>query len=169
MVFGMHIRRVRKKMIGQLSVHVFNSGEEVPMPSKLIEFFNKQPRLGGLSTASKDGKPNIAYFLSPHMIDEKTVVMALGNNKTFSNLMENPYAAFMIFEPGMALSDWKGLRIYLKMKSYQISGEQLDMMRERVGQMAGAEPAKMVHAAVTFEVQEIRPLVDFGQGWSQAI
>ena len=139
------------------------------MPSKLIEFFNKQPRLGGLSTASKDGKPNIAYFLSPHMIDEKTVVMALGNNKTFSNLMENPYAAFMIFEPGMALSDWKGLRIYLKMKSYQISGEQLEMMRERVGQMPGAEPAKMVHAAVTFEVQEIRPLVDFGQGWSQAI
>ena len=169
MAFRMHIPRGRKKMIGQLSVHVFNSGEEVPMPSKLIEFFNKQPRLGGLSTASKDGKPNIAYFLSPHMIDEKTVVMALGNNKTFSNLMENPYAAFMIFEPGMALSDWKGLRIYLKMKSYQISGEQLEMMRERVGQMAGAEPAKMVHAAVTFEVHEIRPLVDFGQGWSQAI
>jgi len=169
MAFRMHIPRGRKKMIGQLSVHVFNSGEEVPMPSKLIEFFNKQPRLGGLSTASKDGKPNIAYFLSPNMIDEKTVVMALGNNKTFSNLTENPYAAFMIFEPGMALSDWKGLRIYLKMKSYQISGEQLEMMRERVGQMAGAEPAKMVHAAVTFEVQEIRPLVDFGQGWSQAI
>jgi hypothetical protein len=103
------------------------------------------------------------------MIDEKTVVMALGNNKTFSNLMENPYAAFMIFEPGMALSDWKGLRIYLKMKGYQTSGEQFETMRERVGQMAGAEPAKMVHAAVTFEVQEIRPLVDFGQGWSQAI
>jgi hypothetical protein len=169
MAFGMHIPSGRKKMIGQLSIHAFNSGEEVPMPSKLIEFFNKQPRLGGLSTASRDGKPNIAYFLSPHMIDEKTVVMALGNNKTFSNLMENPYAAFMIFEPGMALSDWKGLRIYLKMKGYQTSGEQFETMRERVGQMAGAEPAKMVHAAVTFEVQEIRPLVDFGQGWSQAI
>jgi predicted pyridoxine 5'-phosphate oxidase superfamily flavin-nucleotide-binding protein len=139
------------------------------MSSHLTEFFNKQPRLGGLSTASKDGKPNIAYFLSPHMIDEKTVVMALGNNKTFANLLENPYAAFMIFEPGMVLSDWKGLRVYLKMKEYQTSGEKLEMMREQVGQMAGAEPAKMVHAAVTFEVQEVRPLVDFGQGWSQAI
>lgn len=139
------------------------------MSSKLIEFFNKQPRLGGLSTASKDGKPNIAYFLSPHMIDEKTVVMALGNNKTFANLQENPYAAFMIFEPGMALSDWKGLRIYMKMKEYQTSGEKVKMMREMVGQMAGEEPATMVHAAVTFEVQEIRPLVDFGQGWAQAI
>ncbi len=139
------------------------------MPSKLIEFFNKQPRLGGLSTASRDGKPNIAYFLSPHMIDEKTVVMALGNNRTFANLLENPYAAFMIFESGMALSDWKGLRIYLKMKEYQTSGEKFETMRAQVGQTAGEEPAKMVHAAVTFEVQEIRPLVDFGQGWKQAI
>jgi hypothetical protein len=141
----------------------------VCMSTKLIEFFNKQPRLGGLSTASKDGKPNIGYFLSPQMIDEKTVVMALGNNRTFANLRENPYAAFMIFEPGMVLSDWKGLRIYLKMKEFQTSGEKLEMMRSRVGQMAGEEPAKMVHAAVTFEVQEVRPLVDFGQGWAQAI
>ena len=139
------------------------------MSSKLIEFFNKQPRLGGLSTASKDGRPNIAYFLSPHMIDEKTVVMALGNNRTFANLLENPYAAFMILEPSKALSDWKGLRIYFKMKEYHTSGEKLDMMRAQVGQMAGEEPAKRVHAAVTFEVQEVRPLVDFGQGWKQAI
>jgi len=139
------------------------------MSSKLVEFFNKQPRLGGLSTASKDGKPNIAYFLSPHMIDEKTVIMSLGNNRTFANLLENPYAAFMIFEPGMALSDWKGLRIYLKMKEYQTSGKMLEMMRAQVGQMAGAEAAKGVHAAVTFEVQEVRPLVDFGQGWAEAI
>jgi hypothetical protein len=143
--------------------------KEVYMSSKLVEFFNKQPRLGGLSTASKDGKPNIAYFLSPHMIDEKTVVMALGNNRTFANLLENPYAAFMIFEPGMALSDWRGLRIYLKMKEYQTSGKKLEMMRAQVGQMAGEEAAKGVHAAVTFEVQEVRPLVDFGQGWAQAI
>jgi len=139
------------------------------MSAKLIEYFNKQPRLGGLSTASKDGKVNIAYFLSPRMIDEKTVVMALGNNRSFANLLQNPYAAFMIFEPGMALSDWKGIRIYLKMKEYQTSGEKVEMMRTQVAQMAGEEPAKMVHAAVTFEVQEIRPLVDFGQGWAQSI
>src|SRR5512136_565086 len=101
--------------------------KEVYMYSKLIEFFKKQPRLGGLSIDSKDGKPDIGYFFSPHMIDEKTVVMALGNNKTFANLLENPYAAFMIFEPGRALSDWKGLRIYLKMKEFHTSGEKLEM------------------------------------------
>ncbi len=139
------------------------------MSAKLIEYFNKQPRLGGLSTAGKDGRVNIAYFLSPRMIDEKTVVMAIGNNRTFANLLQNPYAAFMIFEPGMAISDWKGVRIYLKMKEYQTSGEKVEMMRAQVAQLAGEEPAKMVHAAVTFEVQEIRPLVDFGQGWAQSI
>ncbi len=139
------------------------------MSAKLIEYFNKQPRLGGLSTAGKDGKVNIAYFLSPRMIDEKTVVMAIGNNRTFANLLQNPYAAFMIFEPGMTISDWKGVRIYLKMKEYQTSGEKVEMMRAQVAQLAGEEPAKMVHAAVTFEVQEIRPLVDFGQGWAQSI
>jgi hypothetical protein len=29
--------------------------------------------------------------------------------------------------------------------------------------------AKMIHAAVTYEVQEIRPLADFGQGWEKSI
>ncbi len=32
------------------------------MSSKLMEYFNKQPRLGTLSTASRDGKVNSAYF-----------------------------------------------------------------------------------------------------------
>jgi hypothetical protein len=43
------------------------------MPAKLMEYFNKSPRIGTLSTSSKDGKVNVACFGSPHMIDEKTV------------------------------------------------------------------------------------------------
>jgi len=43
------------------------------------------------------------------------------------------------------------------------------MMRAQVGQMAGEEPAKMVHAAVTFEVLEVRPLLTLGKAWAQAI
>jgi len=27
----------------------------------------------------------------------------------------------------------------------------------------------MIHSAVAFEVQEIRPLADFGQGWEKSI
>jgi hypothetical protein len=33
----------------------------------------------------------------------------------------------------------------------------------------GPDAAKMVHAAVTFEVTEVRPLVDMGQGWEKSI
>jgi hypothetical protein len=43
------------------------------MSSKLMDYFNKQPRLGTLSTSSKDGKVNSAYFGSPYMVDEKTI------------------------------------------------------------------------------------------------
>jgi len=43
------------------------------MSAKLMEYFNKQPRLGSLSTSSKDGKVDAAIFGSPHMVDEKTV------------------------------------------------------------------------------------------------
>jgi hypothetical protein len=52
------------------------------MSSKLMDYFNKQPRLGTLSTSSKDGKVNSAYFGSPYMVDEKTIIMGLTKNRT---------------------------------------------------------------------------------------
>ena len=43
------------------------------MSEELVEYFNKQPRLGTLSTADKAGNVNSAYFGSPRMVDEKTL------------------------------------------------------------------------------------------------
>jgi len=37
------------------------------MSKKLMKYFNKQPRLGCMSTSGKDGKVNVACFGSPHM------------------------------------------------------------------------------------------------------
>ena len=70
------------------------------MPSKLMRYFNRRPRLGTLSTANKHGIVNTAVFGSPRMIDEKTVVIGLGKNRTLDNLQETPNAVFMIMEPG---------------------------------------------------------------------
>ena len=42
------------------------------MSKELMEYFNKQPRLGCMSTSGKDGKVNVACFGSPRMVDEKT-------------------------------------------------------------------------------------------------
>ena len=130
-----------------------------------MEYFNKQPRLGTLSTANKDGNVNVAYFGSPRMVDDKTVFMGLGNNRTFANLQDKPNAVYMIMEPGESLPEWKGVRVYLAMTDCDTSGEKLDQIRAAIGEKA----AKMIHAAVTFEVKEIRPLADFGQGWEASI
>ena len=139
------------------------------MSERLIEYFNKQPRLGTLSTSDKTGKVNSAYFGSPRMVDEKTVFMGLGNNRTFANLQDNPHAMFMVMEPGKTIVDWKGVRIYVKMSDCQTAGEKLDEMRATIAKHAGEGAGKMIHAAVTFEIQEIRPLADFGQGWEKSI
>jgi len=134
-----------------------------------MDYFNKQPRLGTLSTSGKDGKVNVAYFGSPRMVDEKTVVMGIGKNRTFANLQGNPHAVFMIMEPGKAITEWKGVRVYLRMKDCETSGETLDQIKAQIAQRAGEAAARIIYAAVTFEVDEIRPFADFGQGWEKSI
>jgi hypothetical protein len=139
------------------------------MSEKLMEYFNKQPRLGTLSTADKDGKVNVAYFGSPRMVDPKTVYMGLGNNRTLANLKENPMAAFMVMEPGKTLPEWKGVRLYVRATEIATSGTKLEQIRSIIAEKAGENAAKIIQAAVTFEVMEVRPLADFGQGWENSI
>ena len=139
------------------------------MDGRLIDYFNKQPRLATFSTADKHGKVNSAIFGSPRMINEKTVIVTLRNNRTFANLRENPYAVFAIMEPGKTSPDWKGIRVYLKMIDFQTAGENLETARTHVAQRLVETTAKLVHALVTFEVYDVRPLNDSGQGWEAAI
>lgn len=139
------------------------------MSEKLINYFNKMPRLGTLSTASKEGKVDVAYFGSARMIDERNVFMGCGKNRTFTNLQENPCAVFAIMEPGKSAPEWKGVRVYLKMTECQTSGQKLDVLKKQIAEKAGEAAAKMMHAAITFEVQELRPFADFGQRWEKAI
>ena len=140
------------------------------MSKKLMEYFNKQPRLGTLSTADKNGKVDSAYFGSPRMVDEKTILMGTGNNRTYANLRENPHAVFLIMEPGKTVPEWKGVRIYVEMKEHETSGQKLDQIRAAIAEKIGVEAAKkMIHAALTFEVTDVRPLADFGQSWEKSI
>lgn len=139
------------------------------MPSNLIDYFNKSPRLGVLSTSSTDGRVNTAVFGSPQMTDEKTVIAATADNRTFANLRENPYAMYTIMETGESITEWKGIRVYMKLKEYATSGELLDMIRSEAAKFVGEEGAKMIYACLTFEIYEVRPLVDLGQGWEKSI
>jgi hypothetical protein len=76
------------------------------------------------------------------MVDEKTVVMALRKNRTFDNLRENPNAVFMIMEPAKTSVEWKGVRVYLKMKEYQTSGEKLEKAIAQTAKAVGKKPPK---------------------------
>ena len=139
------------------------------MSEKLMEYFNKMPRLGTLSTANKAGKVDAAYFGSARMIDGKTIFMGCRKNRTFANLQEKPNAVFMIMEPGNSPPEWKGVRLYLKMTDCQTSGKKLDMLKAQTAEKAGEAAAKMMHAAITFEIKELRPFADFGQGWEKSV
>ncbi len=140
------------------------------MSTELMQYFNtKQAKLGTLSTANKAGKVDVAHFGSPRMIDDNTIVMGISQNRTFADLQENPNAVFMIMDPGETPPEWHGVRIYLMMTDCQTSGETLDKIRSEITKAAGEDAAKMIHAAVIFEIQEIRPVADFGQGWESSI
>ncbi|HPL96632.1 MAG TPA: pyridoxamine 5'-phosphate oxidase family protein [Smithellaceae bacterium] len=139
------------------------------MAKSLMEYFNREDRLGVLATSAKSGEVDCAYFGSPRMLDESTVIVTLGDNKTLANLQENPHACYFILEPGKSIMEWKGLRIYLKMMKCETEGETLDMMKKVIAERAGEAAAKMMRAAVTFSVTDLRPLADFGQGWENSI
>jgi len=134
-----------------------------------MEYFNKQPRLGILSTASRDGNVDSAVFGSPRMTDEKTVVMGLGKNRSLANLGENPHAVYLIVEPGATIMDWKGIRVYLKMTELATSGPRFDAYRTEIARVAGEAAASMIHAMASFTVTEVRPLIDMGQGWEKSV
>ncbi len=129
---------------------------------ELLALFNKKPRIGTLSTANGAGDVNVAVFGSPQMIDENTVVMGIGKNRTFRNLQENPKAVFIILEPGETVMDWGGARVYLETLDIETGGGFYDQIKENIAKAAGSQAADMIHAAIRFRITEVRPPVDIG-------
>lgn len=126
---------------------------------QVMKMFNKQARVGALATANKDGEVNAAVFGSPRMIDEETVIMAIGDNRSFRNLQENPKASFIVMEPGDSPMAWKGARLYLEVDAFERYGELLDSFRENIRKMAGSKSANAIVAAIRFKITDVRPLI----------
>ena len=126
---------------------------------KVMQMFNKETRIGALATADKTGQADVAVFGSPRMIDEDTVIMAIGDNRSFRNLQENPKASFIVIEPGGAPMEWGGARLYLEVDSFERYGELVDSFRENIRKMAGDRSANAIVAAVRFKITDVRPLI----------
>ena len=127
---------------------------------EFMELINKSPRIGSLATANREGDVNAAVFGTPQMIDDDTVVMGIGRNRSLKYLQENPKAVFIVVEPGKTSLEWKGARVYLEVVSIETGGNLYDQIKENVAQKAGKEATKMIHAAVRFKITEVRPLID---------
>lgn len=129
---------------------------------ELMELFNKWPRIGTLSTANKLGEVNVAAFGSPRMVDENTVVMGIGNGRSYRNLERNPKAVFIVMEPGPQVQDWKGARVYLEAVDMETEGKFYEEIKRNIAKAFGQEAADLVHAAIRFRITEVRPLVEMG-------
>ncbi|MBK5101326.1 MAG: pyridoxamine 5'-phosphate oxidase family protein [Desulfobacteraceae bacterium] len=127
---------------------------------ELTALFNKRPRIGTLSTADKTGEVNVAVFGSPQMIDENTVVMGIGQNRTYRNLQRNPKAVFIVMEPGETVTDWRGARVYLEATDIDNQGEFYDQIKKGIAKAAGQQAAEMIQSAIRFRITEVRPIVD---------
>ena len=125
----------------------------------VMKMFNKESRIGALATANMDGEVNAAVFGSPRMIDDNTVIMAIGDNRSFQYLQENPRASFIVVEPGDSPTDWKGARLYLEMESFERYGEVLDSFRSNIRKIAGDKSANAIVAAIRFKIMDVRPLI----------
>jgi hypothetical protein len=132
------------------------------IPKNIIEMVNKQGRVGILCTVDADGKPNAAYFGSPRFRDDDTFSLGLMGGRTLENLKANPNAVFFCVEDSPVAFTTPGCRLYLKVREIATEGALLEQIKEEVAQHAGADAAKMISAAVAFDVNEIRNLVDIG-------
>ncbi len=126
---------------------------------QVMKMFNKEARIGILATANNDKDVNAAVFGSPKMIDEDTVIMAIGDNRTAHYLKENPKASFIVVEPGDAPATWKGARLYLEVEAFEGYGEVLDSFRANIRKVAGDKSANAIKAAIRFKVTDVRPLI----------
>jgi hypothetical protein len=132
------------------------------IPSEIFDIVNHPGRIGALATADSEGKPDVAYFGSPRLMDDGTLIMGSGDNLSLKNMRENPYAAFFCVDEAPVTPQTPGCRLYLKVREIFTEGELLVSIRESIAKHFSEDAAKLVIAAVTFDVTHIRPLMAAG-------
>jgi len=129
---------------------------------EIIEIVNKAGRIGVLGTTNELGQPNVAYFGSPRLSEDGTLIMGLGSNRTLKNLEENPLAVFFCVAETPVTFTTPGYRLYLKVREIQKTGPIFDGVKKAIAEHAGPDAANMLVAGVLFDITEVRPLVAMG-------
>ena len=129
------------------------------MTQELMEYFNKQPRLGTLSTADSNGKVNIAIYSKPHFTEEGTLAFIMRDRLSHHNLQSNPHAAYMFIKGS---TGYGGIRLHLD-KIKESRDEELigSMMRRNLTPEKDREAGEKF--LVYFSVSKVLPLIGGGK------
>lgn len=130
--------------------------------AQMVEAINQPGRIGVLATADASGQPNAAYFGSPRLNPDGTLVMGLMKNRSLANLEANPKAVFFVAAEAPVTFTTPGWRLYLSVAKIDRDGEVLAKVREAIAAKAGAQAAQAIQAGVVFQVEEVRALVAMG-------
>ena len=130
---------------------------------KVKEILKSDSRLNVYSTSGKDGTPNIAVIGSTTLLEDGTLMIALGDNRTYANLKENPCAVCLVKIEGTKGLQMEGCRLNLKVKSVLDGGEVYDNFIAKLRKKIGSAADILKHVVI-FEVTKARPVVDMGQG-----
>lgn len=132
----------------------------VDIPQTIKDLVNNPKRIGILCTVDADGKPNAAYFGSPRFRDGTLLSMGLMGGRTLTNLKANPNAVFFCVEKSPVGFMTPGCRLYLEVDKIHTEGEFLAQIKSDIEKGVNADAANAVTAAVSFNVTEIRNLLD---------
>ncbi len=132
----------------------------VDVPQNIIDMVNDIKGTGVFCTVDSDNKPNAAFFGSPRFRDGNILSLGLMGGRTLENLKTNPNAVFFCIESSPVTFTTPGCRIYLESRGVETEGKLLDEIRAQVAEHVNPDAAKMIAAAVSFNVTEIRNLVD---------
>ncbi len=127
---------------------------------KLLQLLETHSTPGVLCSSDGHGDVNAAIFGSVRLLDEQTLTIGLGDNRTIENLRVNPRAAYIFYEPGPDILSWQGARLYLEAVSFENSGPVFEETVAFTTKAAGKNAAAMLKAAVVFKIISVRPLVD---------
>ena len=127
------------------------------------KYLEQEGRANVLATSDKSGKVNVAMFGSYRLMDDSSVIVMLGDNRSYKNLKENPHAACMVMLHGKTGLATEGCRLYMKVRAMEDEGEKWNEVREKIRARIG-DAANMLKHLVWFDIVEARPILDFGQG-----
>jgi len=61
----------------------------------------------------------------------------------------------MIVEQGSGILDWKGIRVYLRMKEYVTAGQKLDTYKSQAAKIVGEQAVDMIKVQQRSRLQKL--------------